>query len=108
MAGGMQGRPAVEKITRTVDCFLCGPPGDLPDLFVEWRDAEHFVDIVEHPRARIVQQRGYYHRDNYHSLRGFLAASGPGVGMSGESDTISLLDVASIFLSVMGEPVATC
>ncbi len=100
------GKPAVESIVRTVDWFGCEPPDSLPDVFVEWQTARHFMQQVIHPQAKLVQQKQVkYHRDSYHSLEGFMVAAGSSLSQQGAIADISLLDLAPTFLALMGEPV---
>lgn len=99
------GRAAVQRIVRTADWFDCGPPESLPDMFVEWQPARHYMQRVVHPKAELVQQKLGYHRDSYHSNNGFIAAMGPSIQKRGEMGDVSLLDLAPTFLSLMGEAI---
>ncbi|PSF39211.1 hypothetical protein C7H19_00005 [Aphanothece hegewaldii CCALA 016] len=97
------GKPAVERIVRTVDWFNCEPPDSLPDVFVEWQAARYFMQQVLHPRVTLVQEKQMnYHRDSYHSLSGFMVATGPSLRCQNGLSNISILDLAPTFLALMG------
>jgi hypothetical protein len=99
------GEPAVEKVTRTVEGFHCGPPPSvLPDLFIEWKAASHFLERVAHPKVELVQAKQLYDRSSYHSFSGLVVAAGPAIRACGHLGEVSLLDFAPTFLSLMGEP----
>jgi len=98
------GEPAVEKVTRTVEVFHCCPPPVLPDLFIEWKAASHFLERVAHPKVELVQAKQFYDRSSYHSFSGLVAAAGPSIRACGHLGEVSLLDFAPTFLSLMGEP----
>jgi len=99
------GEPAVEKVTRTVEAFRCGPPLVLPDLFIEWKASPHFMERVAHSKVELVQAKQWYHRSSYHSFSGFVAAAGPSIQARGSIGEVSLLDLAPTFLALMGEPI---
>ena len=99
------GKPAVERIVRTTNWFNCDPPDSLPDLFIEWQPARHFMQRIIHPKAELVQQKLGYHRDSYHSLNGFVAAMGPSISQRGTLEEVDLLDLAPTFLALMGEQI---
>lgn len=98
----LTGRGAVRDVVRSDVNFGGGPPTLLPDLFVEWEPHVRFMERVTHPRAELAQRRQRYHRDSYHSRTGFLAAAGPSVGARGHTGELSSLDVAPMFLSLLG------
>jgi len=99
------GEPAVKHVTKTGQAFHCGPPQSLPDLFVEWKPASHFMRRVVHPRAELGQPKPEFFRGSDHSHQGFFAAAGPLIQRRGGIGDISLLDLAPTFLSLVGEPV---
>jgi predicted AlkP superfamily phosphohydrolase/phosphomutase len=99
------GAPAVEKVTRTVAAFHTAPLLALPDLFVEWRAASHFMNRVAHPTGDLVQARPLYDRSSYHSFIGFMGAAGPSISARGPIGEASLLDLAPTCLALLGEPV---
>jgi hypothetical protein len=70
-------KPAVQYLARATDLFGGGPPERLPDLFVEWAEADHFMERVVHPRAELRQTPCEFHRDSDHSRKGFAATAGP-------------------------------
>ncbi|MGB5296410.1 MAG: alkaline phosphatase family protein [Thermoanaerobaculia bacterium] len=93
------GRAAIKTVYRTARLFGIEPPRELPDLFAEWQDAEHFVDHVVHPRGEIHQGKTGFHRGTDHSPYGFFAASGPGVSARGDQGEIDPLDLVPTLLS---------
>jgi predicted AlkP superfamily phosphohydrolase/phosphomutase len=97
------GKPAVRAIYRTADLFGGKPPKILPDLLVEWAEAEHFVSRVNHPVCEITQEPCEFHRGSDHSQFGFVAAAGPSIAGRGDMGEVSLLDLAPTFLALMGE-----
>jgi predicted AlkP superfamily phosphohydrolase/phosphomutase len=98
------GKPAVERVIRTAEAFRCAPPSVLPDLCVEWQSTPYLVDRVRHPKVELVQARPHYNRSSYHTFSGFVAAAGPSIRAGGDLGEVSPLDFASLFLSLMGEP----
>jgi predicted AlkP superfamily phosphohydrolase/phosphomutase len=98
------GKSPLERITNTGRCFECGTEINLPDIFIEWRSSNRFLDKVLHPRAELTQQKIYYNRDNFHSLKGFFAAAGPCVRAGGAEGSVSILDLAPTFLSLLDRP----
>lgn len=96
------GKPAVATIVRTADVFEPGATDVLPDLFVEWAEADHFFDRITHPRGDLHQQPGEFHRNSDHSREGFVAACGPDIAPSGAMRPVDLLDLAPTFLHCLG------
>ncbi len=99
-------RPAIKAIRRTQDLFGGDPPEILPDLFVEWEEADHFVARVQHPQGEIVQSQCEFHRGSDHSQFGFVAAAGPAIENNGDLGEVSLLDLTPTFLALLGQPPA--
>lgn len=99
------GKQAVRRVARTVEMFNCEPHLVLPDLFVEWKPGDRFMDRVLHPKTILVQEKPQYCPDNQEKLSGFVAAAGPSIQGRGEIEDISLLDLAPTFLSLMGESI---
>jgi predicted AlkP superfamily phosphohydrolase/phosphomutase len=99
------GKPAVRKVTRTVESFCTSPDSGLPDLFVEWERSPHFVERLIHPRGELLQEKPAYCRENYHSPTGFVVGAGPAIRQRGNVGEIPLLDLAPTFLSLLGESV---
>ena len=99
------GGRAVKQVARTEELFGAGVPDALPDLFVEWEPTDYFVERVLHPRAELVQRKPDFFRNSDHSGFGFVAAAGPSIGNVGPlTDTVSVLDLAPTFLSLLGRP----
>lgn len=48
-------KPAVQYIARSDALFGGAVPAELPDLFVEWAEAGHFMERVVHPRVELRQ-----------------------------------------------------
>ena len=90
--------PAVQYIARSDALFGGAVPAELPDLFVEWAEAGHFIERVVHPRVELRQQPCEFHRDSDHSRSGFVAASGPLVHGRGDVGELSTLDLEPTFL----------
>lgn len=99
------GRSAVANVFRTAAAFDCGVNHGLPDLFVEWEWAPHFLDKVEHPKATLVQEPGHYHRSSFHRPMGFIAAAGPAIPRADASRRVDVRDLAPTFLSLLDVPV---
>jgi predicted AlkP superfamily phosphohydrolase/phosphomutase len=101
----MTGASAVETVTRTAAQFGGGPPAVLPDLFVSFKPAPHFISRLLHPRAELTQPPPAYFRSNEHSPEGFLAAAGPSIPARGDVGDVEVQDLAPTFLTLLGEPV---
>lgn len=97
------GMPAVERIIRTAEAYLGGPPSILPDLAVEWKSTPYFMDRVRHAKGELVQGRPYYNRSSYHRFGGFVAAAGPSI-RSGDLGEVSPLEFVSAFRLLIGQP----
>ena len=74
----------------------------LPDLFVEWAEADHFMTRVVHPRGELRQSPCEFHRDSDHSREGFVAAAGPLILGRGDLGELSPLALAPTFLHLLG------
>lgn len=94
-------KPAVKYLARAIDLFGGGPPEVLPDLFVEWAEADHFMTRVVHPRAELRQTACEFHRDSDHSREGFIAAAGPRIHGRGDIGAVSPLTLAPTFLHLL-------
>ena len=93
------GKAAIKTVFRTKDLFGGDPPEILPDLFAEWREAEHWVERVVHPRAEICQEKTDFHRGTDHAPHGFVAAAGPDVSARGDLGDVCPLSLAPTLLS---------
>ncbi len=99
------GRPAVLKVERTTTLFGGGPPERLPDLFVEWQTARHFMERVAHPQGDLHQRRPDFYRSTDHHRTGIIVAAGPDiVGQGPLVDDLDLLDLAPTALALLGQP----
>ncbi len=94
------GERAVERVTRTA-AFAGGPPAALPDLFIEWTAAAHFMDRILYPKGELVRTEPWYDRSSYHSLGGFMAAAGPSIAARGSVGETGILDFAPTFLRLL-------
>jgi predicted AlkP superfamily phosphohydrolase/phosphomutase len=99
------GKPAVVRVVRTLSAFGCDINNPLPDLFVEWQPLNHFMEEVVHPKVRLVQEKGNYHRPSDHTSTGFLAAAGPAVRRSQTDGEIHALDLAPTLMTLLNLPV---
>lgn len=93
--------PAVQRVVRTAGYHIDGPSELLPDLFVHFKPARHFMDRLIHPRAEIRQRVSGFHRETGHRKPGFAALSGPGIQPS-EAGEACLLDIAPTLLDLLG------
>ena len=96
------GARAVRDVVRTVDLFGPKPPAVLPDMFIEWAEADHFMERVVHPKVELLQDRCEFHRSSDHSREGFVAAAGPSIVDGGDLGDIDPLDLAPTFLTLLG------
>ena len=103
---GATGEPVVASITRTTEVFGGEPPLRLPDLFVEFRPCSLPQRIV-HPRATVLRRRGGDLRDNSHTRRGLVLASGPDIEPRGVVSDISPHEVTPLFRAALGEPLTS-
>ncbi|NET90832.1 MAG: hypothetical protein F6K45_22535 [Kamptonema sp. SIO1D9] len=94
-------KPAIKQIVKTAQWFNSEPPEHLPDIFVEWQPAQHFLASLIHPQTEITQAKSSYHRDSYHSQNGFMAVAGDAIKTQGQFEDISILDLAPTFLNLM-------
>lgn len=99
------GETPIRQISRTANLFSSSFPDHLPDLFIEWKPAFHFIQTLVHPKTQLIQSKPYYFRDSYHSMTGFVLGAGPSIPRLGDIGNISLLDLAPTFLCLMGEEV---
>ena len=95
------GDSPIASIARTARMFG-GVPRVLPDLLVEWKPTRRFITRLEHPKGDIFQDKPEFFRDSDHSRTGWFAAAGPAIAR-GELGTLSPLDLAPLFLSLLGE-----
>ncbi len=93
------GEPAVHRTVRSIDVFGPEIPRSLPDLFVEWRPCDYFMETVRHPKHVLRQAEPVFFRGTDHCREGFIAAAGPGIPANGRKE-IDLLEVAPMLLSL--------
>lgn len=99
------GEQVVRRVERICELFGGEPPAALPDLFVQWKPANRFLERVIHPKTELRQQKPEFYRDSDHSHNGFIAAAGPSIQGRGAIADVSLLDLAPTFLSLIAEPI---
>lgn len=97
-------RPAVAAVLRTANVHIDGPSHLLPDLYVHWRSARHFLDRAIHPLGEITQRKHQFHRSSYHQRPGFMALAGPGIAPARMEREIALEDIAPTFRDILGCP----
>ncbi len=96
------GEGAVSKVLRTADCWIDGASYYLPDLYVHWKPARHFLERLSHPCGEVRQRKPGFFRDSFHSPPGFSAVSGPGIEASGVMPCCSVLDIAPTLMTLLG------
>jgi predicted AlkP superfamily phosphohydrolase/phosphomutase len=99
------GEPAVVAVHRANRLFGDGPPEILPDLFVEWKPGR-WMNRVVHPDIGTIEVRkpDFFRRSDHHDA-GFIALAGPSVTARGRRPDVDALDLAPMFLSLLGEPI---
>lgn len=109
------GRPLIARIRRTAELFDGEHLDALPDLLVEWSDAEHLGSTALGPpdagrlHARsasigTVEGVNDYARTGEHRPNGWLVAAGPGIRRGPIPHPVSLLDVAPTATAMLGVP----
>lgn len=96
------GESAVEKVFRAAKIYGTAHSNVLPDLFVKWKPAKHFQEILYHPRTPIRQKKPRFYRANNHTGYGFFSACGPDIKKDGRLADASITDFAPTFLSNLG------
>lgn len=91
------GQKAVESITIPYEIYNQTIPQELPDLLVEWKENDLFIEKVEHPKATINQRKPDYYRNSWHYFEGFWAARGPDIRKDQEPKVKGVLDFALWF-----------
>lgn len=99
------GDAAVLNVSRTTEVFKCEPHESLPDLFVEFKPLDRFLESLVHPKATLTQTRPEFFRSSDHSHEGFFAMAGPAIPQMGNVGVIDLLDVAPTCLSLLEWPI---
>lgn len=95
------GEPAVTQVERTKHLFGEDAHEALPDLFAEWKPGR-FMQRVVHPEAELTQEKPDFYRRSDHSSYGFVAAAGPSIEARGHIGEVEVLDLAPMFLSLLG------
>ncbi len=103
LVDAQSGTPVIQSVTKTVEAYSCDPPNVLPDLCVEWKASQRFIDRVLHPTCELVQIAPWYDRSSYHSFQGFFAASGPSISSGGHLGEVSVTNFAPTFFRLLGE-----
>lgn len=106
------GRHLIRAVRRTRELHA-GPRLDaLPDLLVEWNDADPMGSTVtggrgatvraRSPRIGTVEGTNRYGRTGEHRVEGFFVAAGPGVAPGRLDAPISVMDLAPTFAALLG------
>lgn len=110
---GRSGGPLVKRVLRTRDLYT-GPHLDaLPDLLVEWNDAEPTGNTAvgggagarvraHSPAIGEVEGVNTYGRTGEHRADGWFIAAGPGIPAGDRSEPASILDLAPTFAALLG------
>ncbi|HSJ62650.1 MAG TPA: alkaline phosphatase family protein [Gemmatimonadaceae bacterium] len=109
------GRPLVARVTRTAEMYVGEHLDALPDLLVEWNDADPLGSSALGPagagrvRARsdaigVIEGTNDYARTGEHRPNGWLIAAGPGIPHRRLERPVSLLDVAPTAAAMLGVP----
>lgn len=98
------GECPIQSVVRTTEAYGCQPHEIIPDMFVEWGPARHFRKTVEHPAATLTQEPEHYHRSSWHSMVGFIAATGPSIDATARQVNFNTIDFAPTMLSLLGVP----
>ncbi len=97
------GEPAVASVARTAGYRIDGPSLLLPDLFVHWKPARHFMTRLIHPRAELRQRKMAFHRESAHRKPGFVAVTGSeALSWADPAPEARLEDVAPTLLRALG------
>lgn len=102
------GEPVIERTVRASALPGAGPPDNLPDLFVEWRSRRALPRRVLHSRAVLEPPPTGRDRDNHHSRQGLVIAAGPSISRQRWTGTLKPIELAPIFLELLGEPALAC
>jgi predicted AlkP superfamily phosphohydrolase/phosphomutase len=84
---------AVKSVIRSRDLYADAPPGELPDLFVEW-NKDTPIDHLGGPGIEPVRRSRQRHRTGDHTPDGFYIASGTGLARRDAMEPTSVLDIA--------------
>jgi predicted AlkP superfamily phosphohydrolase/phosphomutase len=106
-------RPLVKRVLRTRDHYSGEHLNLLPDLLIEWNDAVAIgstsigdgkaatVRAVS-PKIGVVTGTNSYGRTGEHRPDGLFLATGPGTSGRSLSDSVSILDFAPTFATLLG------
>ena len=94
-------QPAVKSVRHSREFYPQAPPGELPDLFVEW-NKEAPIDRLGEPGIEPVCRTGRRHRTGDHTPDGFYIASGPGLTPGKAMDPVTVLRIAPTVAAWLG------
>ena len=98
-------QPAVKSIRHSRELYPQAPPGELPDLFVEW-NKESPIDRLGEPGIEPVRRTGRRHRTGDHTPDGFYIASGPGLTSGKAMDPVTVISIAPTVATWLDVPVS--
>lgn len=107
------GRALIKRVLRVADHYQGPHLADLPDLLVEYDDANpvgskelhggrNSTLTVRSPKIGVVKGTNTYGRSGEHRPDGLLIAAGPGIVSGAFQRRISVLDLAPTFTRLLG------
>jgi predicted AlkP superfamily phosphohydrolase/phosphomutase len=87
------GKPVVQRVIRTADCYSGEYLAHLPDLLVEW-DEEDPIPAVFSKKFGTISTNFWHPRTGHHRPGGMFLAFGPAVQPGLLDRTVSLMDFA--------------
>jgi predicted AlkP superfamily phosphohydrolase/phosphomutase len=98
-------RPAVKSVTHSRELYPQAPPGELPDLFVEW-NKDTPIDRLGGPSIEPVSRSSRRHRTGDHTPDGFYIAAGPGLALRRAAAPATVLDIAPTVAAWLNVPLS--
>jgi predicted AlkP superfamily phosphohydrolase/phosphomutase len=98
----VDGLPVVHEFLRTSEMFGPDHHRGMPDIFVNWRPNTRFYDQVMHGNKTWAVPAPNWFRSSFHNDKGWYAAAGPSIGARGRAETLDALELAPLFLSLLG------
>lgn len=96
-------RPTVTRIVHSRDLYPEAPPGELPDLFVEWNKEQPIVRIGG-PGIGVIARSHPQHRSGDHTANGFFLAAGPGLAHCDATEPATVFDLAPTIAAWLDVP----
>lgn len=94
-------KPVVKQVIHSRDLYPDAPPGELPDLFVEWNKKQPIVRIGG-PGIGIVARSHPRHRTGDHNVNGFFLAAGSGFAHREVTEPVAISDIAPTIAAWLG------